>query len=145
MSQSGPRRYILPSTITGAAVAILPALFLGILITDMSSPSWDSNGDSGVSAGTVIFSIEALVMVAYAALMFPVVALWLHRQGRYQRGSFVVANFAGLAIVSAGVAAAVSFAVFGSGTVYIRQLAFMLIEVAVLCLPFSLLWWRLAK
>jgi hypothetical protein len=143
--ENAPQGHIFPSAITSLAVAILPALFLCLLIADMNSPTWDPNGDNGVFSGAVILAFGALVMIAYAALGFPLVGFWLQRLGRYRRATFVIANFAGLVLVSLGITALVSLPIFGGGAVYFRLFVMMLAMVVLLCLPFSLLWMRLAR
>jgi len=145
MSSVRPQRYIFPSVVTGLVVAILPIAFFLVLVAEMRSPSWVTDGDNGVAVGSLILAVEAAILVAYSGLAFPLIAFWLQRWGLYRRAMFVAAIAAGLLLLSLGVAAIVSVSVFGSTSVYLRQLQLMLIGSAVLCLPFSLLWLRLAK
>jgi hypothetical protein len=145
MLSAQPQRYIFPSVVTCLAVATIPVAFFVLLALAMRSPSWNSDGDNGVAVGSLILGSYAAILVVYAALAFPSIAFWLHRRGSYRRAAFVSANAAGLLLLSLAVAAIVSVSVFGSSSVYLSQLQLMLAGSAVLCLPFSLLWLRLAK
>jgi hypothetical protein len=140
-----PQRYIFPSAVTCLAVAILPVAFFVLLAAEMRSPSWNTDGDNGVAGGSLILAFEAAILVVYSALAFPLIAFWLQRRGIYSRVRFVSAVAGGLMLLSLGVAAFVTFSVFGNTSVYIRQLQLMLVQSALLCLPFTLLWLRLAK
>jgi hypothetical protein len=140
-----PKRYVFPSVITCLAVLILPGAFFVMLAAEMRSPSWETDGDNGVAVGSLILAFEAVILVVYSALAFPIIAFWLQRWRVYRLPTFITAIATGLLLLSLGVAGIVSVSVFGDSSIYFRQFQQMLVGSAVLCLPFSLLWWRLAK
>jgi hypothetical protein len=145
MAHLASRHYVSPSIVTSLAVFVLPTVFLGLFFSATNSRSWDPNGDQGAYAGAMMFSIQALALVIYSAVGFPFAALWLKRRGHYRRATFMLANTAGLVLLCLVVAFLLSFTDLGGSGMYLRQLTFLLVEAMVFCLPFTLLWFRLAR
>ena len=138
-------RYLRATLITAAAVAVLPSLMLGIALLDFFSPDSNSSGDSGFAQGLFISSVAAALAISFVATAFPSAAYFLQLRGCYSATNFFWLLVISLAIFASAATILASQVLGGSLREFAVLWAMLFLMAAVLTLPFSWLWARLAQ
>lgn len=137
-------RYVRATLITVCAVALVPAVFLGIAYSDYRSPNWDPVDDSGAVQGFMFIAAAAALSIAYSGIAFPLAARWLHARGRFTGANFIITHAVWLAFASLLAAAGTSL-LLGEISVLLPFALLLFGLSAMLSLPFTALWLWLAK
>lgn len=137
--------YLRASLITSGLVLVLPTIFLAWSWWELSSPGWDTNGDSGAAQGFGLFCVASALALLTAAVLFPLIARLLERQNVLTPWRFRIGVLAVLWLVAVTTFGLLSRALGGlSITILLVLATFTALLAAALVLPFSKVWLRIA-